>query len=145
MPWSELGPQRMAAATRQSEHPSAQPGADTIGIGARTIALSDVVGYELVAEVERDWEGQLVCAMLYGTVSSLLLIAIMVAGVDWKFLIAVGFLGAISAMSLSDALSVKPVTVYRLAMTLADGTRADFVTPELQPAQALVRRIQRAG
>lgn len=107
--------------------------------------MSDVVGYELVAEVERDWDGQLVCAMLYGTVSALILIAIMVAGVDWKFLIAVVFLGAIAAMSLSDALSVKPVTIYRLAMTLADGTRADYVTGELKSAQALVRRIRRAG
>lgn len=135
----------MGAATRSLSRQSAPPGDDAIAIGERTILLSDVVGYELVAEVERDWDGQLVCAMLYGTVSALILIAIMVAGVDWKFLIAVVFLGAIAAMSLSDALSVKPVTIYRLAMTLADGTRADYVTGELKSAQALVRRIRHAG
>lgn len=118
---------------------------ETLSVGGAVFSYADVASYELTVLTERDWHGQLLCAAIYGLSSSLFLIGVLLGSLDSKFLIAVFFLAAIALMSALDAVGTKPVTVFRLEMTLLDGRRVDFVDADEAVVDALAARIDAAG
>jgi hypothetical protein len=115
--------------------------ANTVVIGGIEHALADVVGYEIETELERDCAGQILCSTIYGVATCALLLAILVAGLDWKFLVGAAFVGAIALMCLADARAVKPVTIHRLRMQMVDGQQVVFAAGARQPVAALAARI----
>jgi hypothetical protein len=118
-------------------------GADDVVIGGTRYDLADVVSYEVEAEEERDCAGQILCCAIYGVSASVMLIAMVIGGLDWKFIIGVVFVAAIALMCLADALAVKPVTIYRLRMLMSDGRSAVFAAGAWEPTAALAARIHR--
>jgi len=122
-------------------HPAIRD-ADRLTMSGVTFAYADVSDYEVTTLVERDWQGQLLCAGIYGLASALFLIGILL-GMDWKFWIAVVFLGAIAFMSICDALGTRPVTVHVLDMTLWNGRAVRFTDADRRVVDTLVARIER--
>jgi hypothetical protein len=139
----------MAAATHINakrgswSHPALRS-PDRLRLGRHDFGYSDVASYELIAKVERDWEGQLLCSAVYGLAASAFLTGILLGALDWKYLIAVVGLGSIAAMSVGDALGTTPVTVYCLELRLHDGRQVSFVDADVRVAQALAQRIDAA-
>lgn len=127
---------------RQFVHPALLR--NDLSVGGLTFDYADVASYELGVVTERDWSGQLLCAAVYGLASALFLIGVMLGSLDGKFLIAVVFLAAISAMSMIDALGTRPVTVYRLDMILFDGRQVSFVDGDEAVVDELTSRIDAA-
>jgi hypothetical protein len=115
---------------------------ERLTVAGMTFAYADVADYEVATVVERDWQGQLLCAGIYGLASALFLIGILL-GMDWKFWIAVIFLGSISFMSVCDARGTRPVTTHVLDMTLWNGRAVRFVDADRHVVDTLVARIER--
>ena len=114
-------------------------------VGGVSFGYEDVAAYEVSSLRERDWDGQILCTAVYALGSSLFLIGILIGILDWKFLIAVVFLGAVAAMSVIDALGTVPVTVHVLDMTLDDGRQVQFVDGDARVVDTLAERIDAAG
>lgn len=115
---------------------------ERLSVAGVAFGYADVADYEIGTLVERDWHGQLLCAIIYGLASVLFLIGILL-GMDWKYWIAVNFLGAISFMSIGDALGTRPVTVHVLEMTLWDGRTVRFTDADRGVVETLAARIER--
>jgi hypothetical protein len=138
----------MASAThhqpggRQFFHPALQD-RQVLRTGGIAFRFVDVLDYQVEERVEQDWDGQCSCAIGYALAASLILIGILL-GMDWKFGIAVGFLSAIAAMSLGDAVAVRPVITYWIHMALRDGEQASFVDADADVINEIARRIEQA-
>jgi hypothetical protein len=132
---------RIASARTAAPHP-AQRDPHTLRVGETVFRLTEVASYEIEERLERDWDGQWLCAIGYGAAAMLIFISILL-GMDGKFAIAVVFLAGIAAMSLGDAAAVRPVTTYWLHVALMDGRRASFVDADLRVVEEIARRIDR--
>lgn len=119
--------------------------ADGLTASGRQIAYRDVATFAVTTSAERDWGGQLLCAAVYGMGSALILLAIMIGSLDYKFLIAVVFLAAICAMSLIDAFGAPRVVVYEVQLVDRQGAAARFVDADVRVVSAVAARLRAAG
>lgn len=120
-------------------------GADQIWLAREYIDLASISRYDLTTTIENDSAGQWVCAAIYGVGATAFLTLVLLGALDFKFVIAVVFLGAIALMATSDAVSVKPVTLFRLDLEIDDGRVLPYVSADLHAVRALIGRIDAAA
>jgi hypothetical protein len=118
---------------------------DGMRIGALSFAYGDIMRFTPTMTVERDWNGQMACAVFYGTAAALFLMGILLGTLDMKYMIAVVFLGAVCFMSAGDVRNTPTVTLYRLDITLRDGRCCRFLDADPRVVDEIAARIDAAG
>ena len=118
---------------------------DGMQIGAVRFADGDVSSVRPYETLERDCNGQFGCSAFYGFAAAMFLIGILVGSLEPRYMIAVVFLGAVSAMSLGDAFNTPAFTMFRLAIRLKDGRDCEFVDADPAVVEAIRVRLLGAG
>jgi hypothetical protein len=117
---------------------------EMLAIGGSTFGFDEVTGYEITSVVERDWQGQILCAAGSALWTSVILILVLLGVLDFKWYLGVGFLAFVTLMGVGDVLGTRPVTLHTLSMTLADSRHFNFVDCDPTVVDALADRIDAA-
>lgn len=112
-----------------------------VRFGSHRIALKDIEGISMEEVRDRQAIGLFAGAAIFIFVSAAFAYFVFEQGARERFLIAAVFLSGLGIAGLIEASRLKAVRHYELTLTLANGERVVFTSPDLIEVQALALRL----
>lgn len=121
-----------------------EAGGDMLRLGERRVRLDDIAGFAAHADATSYRHGRLLAGLLFAAFAAYTLIDIIALNGQWRYMLSVAILTALSLMCLQDVYLSTESRMYRFRIVTRGGEQIAFALAEDASAAALLAVLNSA-